>query len=66
MAQEVYHIPALLPQSMEALGLRPGGIYIDATLGGGGHSRAIVSSLGEVGHLYSIDQDCEAIAISVL
>ncbi len=62
MAQEVYHIPALLPQSMEALGLRPGGIYIDATLGGGGHSRAIVSSLGEGGRLYSIDQDCEAIA----
>ena len=62
MAQEVYHIPALLPQSMEALGLRPDGIYIDATLGGGGHTRAIAEALGNSGHLYSIDQDCEAIA----
>ena len=47
---------------MEALGLRPDGIYIDATLGGGGHTRAIAEALGNSGHLYSIDQDCEAIA----
>lgn len=47
---------------MEALGLRPDGIYIDATLGGGGHTRAIAKTLGNGGHLYSIDQDCEAIA----
>lgn len=47
---------------MEALGLRPDGIYIAATLGGGGHTRAIAEALGNSGHLYSIDQDCEAIA----
>lgn len=62
MQQEVYHIPALLPQSLESLALRPGGIYIDATLGGGGHSRAIVEHLGADGHLYSLDQDSDAIA----
>ena len=62
MTQEVYHIPALLPQSLEALDVRPGGIYIDATLGGGGHSSAIAALLSGDGHLYSIDQDSEAIA----
>lgn len=58
---EIYHIPALLSQSLEALDLRPGGIYVDATLGGGGHSRAIVERLGSEGHLYSFDQDEDAI-----
>ena len=58
---EVYHIPALLEESLEALDLRPGGIYVDATLGGGGHSRAIVERLGQEGHLYSFDQDEDAI-----
>ncbi|MCM1067713.1 MAG: 16S rRNA (cytosine(1402)-N(4))-methyltransferase RsmH [Muribaculaceae bacterium] len=63
MDQNVYHIPALLPQSLEALALRPGGVYIDATLGGGGHSGAILAQLrGTGGHLYSIDQDSDAIA----
>lgn len=62
MEQEVYHIPALLPESLEALGINPGGIYIDATLGGGGHSRAIVERLGAEGHLYSLDQDMDAIS----
>ena len=62
MEQEVYHIPALLPESLEALDINPGGIYIDATLGGGGHSRAIVERLGAEGHLYSLDQDMDAIS----
>ncbi|MDE6854769.1 MAG: 16S rRNA (cytosine(1402)-N(4))-methyltransferase RsmH [Muribaculaceae bacterium] len=62
MNQDVYHIPALLPQSLEALDVQPQGIYIDATLGGGGHSRAIVERLEGAGHLYSIDQDSDAIA----
>ncbi len=57
-----YHIPALLPQSLEALNIRPEGIYIDATLGGGGHSRAIASLLTPgVGRLFSFDQDIDAI-----
>mgnify|MGYP001031491493 CR=1 FL=1 len=62
MAGQEYHIPALLPQSMEALRIRPDGVYIDATYGGGGHSAAIVDRLDGRGHLYSFDQDDEAVA----
>lgn len=58
---DVYHIPALLPECLEALDIRPDGTYIDATLGGGGHSRAIVEKLDASGHLYSFDQDADAI-----
>lgn len=61
MTEEVYHIPALLPQTLEALAIRPGGIYIDVTYGGGGHSRAIVERLDTTGHLYGFDQDSEAV-----
>lgn len=60
----VYHIPALLPQVLDALQVRPDGNYADATFGGGGHSRAIVEMLGQQGHLYSFDQDEEALANS--
>ncbi len=60
--EEVYHIPALLPRTLEALALQADGIYVDATLGGGGHSRAICSRLTPPGHLYSIDRDSDAIA----
>lgn len=56
-----YHIPALLPQSLQALDIKPDGIYVDATYGGGGHSRAIVERLSHEGHLYSFDQDREAV-----
>lgn len=61
MEEPVYHIPALLPECIEALDLRPDGIYIDATYGGGGHSRAIVEHLGPQGHLYGFDQDEDAV-----
>jgi 16S rRNA (cytosine1402-N4)-methyltransferase len=62
MTQEVYHIPALLPQTLDALDINPGGIYVDATLGGGGHSRAIMERLETgKGHLYSFDQDEDAV-----
>ncbi len=62
MNEEVYHIPALLPETLSALDLRPEGTYVDATYGGGGHSRAILERLkpGE-GALFSFDQDIEAI-----
>lgn len=63
MSEEVYHIPALLPETIAALDIRPGGIYVDATFGGGGHSRAIMERLdaAEGGHLYSFDQDEDAV-----
>ena len=61
MTQTVYHIPALREESLQALDLRPDGIYVDATYGGGGHSKAIVERLGPEGHLYSFDQDDEAV-----
>ncbi len=58
----VYHIPALLPEAINLLQIRPQGVYIDATFGGGGHSRAIMKALGEKGHLYSFDRDMDAYA----
>lgn len=61
MTEQAYHIPALLPQTLEALALKPGGIYVDVTYGGGGHSRAIVEHLASEGHLYGFDQDAEAV-----
>ena len=61
MNQEVYHIPALLTESLNALEIKPNGIYVDATFGGGGHSRGIVERLGQEGHLYSFDQDEDAV-----
>lgn len=65
MCQEVYHTPALLARSLEALSLNPSGIYVDATFGGGGHSRAIVERLGAEGHLYGFDQDEDAVARAI-
>ncbi len=53
----VYHTPALLSQSIEGLAIRPDGVYVDVTFGGGGHSRAILSQLGPKGRLYAFDQD---------
>lgn len=61
MNNTIYHIPALLPQAIEGLKINPSGIYIDATFGGGGHSGAIVRNLSQEGHLYSFDQDIEAV-----
>ncbi len=58
----VYHIPALLPEAINLLQIKPQGVYIDATFGGGGHSRAIMKALGEKGHLYSFDRDMDAYA----
>lgn len=55
-----YHISVLLHESIDALAIKPNGIYIDATFGGGGHSRAIMAQLGSEGHLYGFDQDEDA------
>lgn len=60
MEQTVYHIPALLEQSIEGLDIKPGGTYVDVTFGGGGHSRAILSRLNAAGRLVGMDQDMDA------
>ena len=60
MINEVYHIPVLLKETVDGLDIKPNGIYIDLTFGGGGHSREILSRLGKGGHLYSFDQDLDA------
>lgn len=60
MTAEAYHIPALVQGSIEGLNIRPDGIYVDVTFGGGGHSREILNRLGAEGHLYGFDQDGDA------
>ena len=55
-----YHVPVLLGESVDGLNIRPDGVYVDVTFGGGGHSREILSRLGNDGHLYSFDQDADA------
>lgn len=57
---ETYHVPVLLKESVDGMNIRGGGIYVDVTFGGGGHSREILSRLGGTGHLYSFDQDADA------
>lgn len=57
---ETYHVPVLLLESIDGLDIKPDGIYVDVTFGGGGHSKEILSRLGKKGHLYSFDQDADA------
>lgn len=58
---QVYHVPVLLNESVDGLNISEGGIYVDVTFGGGGHSREILRRLKEKGgHLYSFDQDADA------
>lgn len=59
--ETVYHIPAMLEETLQGLITNKDGVYVDVTLGGGGHSRAILERLGSNGRLYSFDQDREAI-----
>lgn len=61
MEKEIYHIPALLTESIDALNINARGSYVDATFGGGGHSRAILQRLGPEGHLYGFDRDIDAL-----
>ena len=56
-----YHLPVMLNECIEGLNIRPDGTYVDATFGGGGHSRAILSLLGEGGRLIAFDQDADAL-----
>lgn len=57
---ETYHVPVLLKESIDGLDIKPGGVYVDVTFGGGGHSREILSRLTDGAHLYSFDQDADA------
>lgn len=56
----MYHVPVLLEESIECLRIKPDGVYVDCTFGGGGHSRTILARLGNKGRLYGFDQDREA------
>ena len=60
MEAPVYHIPALLDECINGLNIKSEGVYADVTFGGGGHSRAIMSKLGENGRLLGFDQDIDA------
>ncbi len=55
-----YHVPVLAGESIDALAIKPDGIYIDATFGGGGHSALILDALGDNGRLLGFDQDGDA------
>ena len=57
-----YHVPVMLTETLDGLCIKPDGVYVDATFGGGGHSRAILSQLGAHGRLLSFDQDLDAAA----
>jgi 16S rRNA (cytosine1402-N4)-methyltransferase len=59
--QTAYHTPVLLKESLQALNIRPEGVYVDCTFGGGGHSGAILQQLGPQGRLLAFDQDEDAV-----
>jgi 16S rRNA (cytosine1402-N4)-methyltransferase len=59
---DVYHIPALLKETIEGLRINQSGIYVDLTFGGGGHSKVILEHLGKQGKLLGFDQDEDALA----
>ncbi len=62
----VYHIPAMLKETIEGLNIKPAGTYVDVTFGGGGHSRAIMKELtNDGGRLFSFDQDADALANAI-
>ncbi|HMN05318.1 MAG TPA: 16S rRNA (cytosine(1402)-N(4))-methyltransferase RsmH [Flavobacteriales bacterium] len=59
-ARATYHEPVLLKECIDALAIRPGGVYVDVTFGGGGHSRAILAELGPEGSLVAFDRDADS------
>ena len=60
-----YHNPVLLHASVDGLNVKPDGVYVDVTFGGGGHSREILSRLGPNGRLFAFDQDEDALANAI-
>lgn len=65
MQEEQYHVPVMLEECIEGLNIKPDGIYIDLTFGGGGHSKEILKHLSEDGSLYAFDQDSDAVKNAV-
>lgn len=63
--ESTYHVPVMLQQCIDALDIRPDGVYVDVTFGGGGHSREILKHLGAKGRLYAFDQDPDALQNTV-
>ena len=61
MTKEFHHVTVMLHETIDMLDVKSDGIYVDATLGGAGHSEYLLSKLGEKGHLYAFDQDQNAI-----
>ena len=61
MTKEFHHVTIMLHETIDMLDVKPDGIYVDATLGGAGHSEYLLSKLSEKGHLYAFDQDQNAI-----
>ena len=61
LTMTIYHNPVLLEASIQGLNIKPNGIYVDVTFGGGGHSRSILDQLGESGRLIAFDQDQDAL-----
>ncbi len=57
----MYHKPVMLKECIDALSIKPNGVYVDATYGGGGHSKEILAQLGEKGKLFGFDQDADAV-----
>ncbi|MGJ1195445.1 16S rRNA (cytosine(1402)-N(4))-methyltransferase RsmH [Sphingobacterium spiritivorum] len=57
----VYHVPVMLKECIDALSIKPDGVYVDVTFGGGGHSREILKHLGPKGRLFAFDQDPDAL-----
>lgn len=64
MTDSFEHRPVLLKEVLEALAIKPGGVYVDGTFGRGGHSRALLMCLGPEGRLLAIDKDPEAVAVA--
>jgi len=60
-----YHNPVLLKETVDGLAIKPDGVYVDVTFGGGGHSKEILSRLGDAGRLYAFDQDQDALVNAI-
>ena len=60
-----YHNPVLLKETVDGLNIKPDGVYVDVTFGGGGHSREIMSRLGPNGKLFAFDQDLDALSNAI-